>query len=1148
MAREDLEKFASKNASATASANRSGPSIFHYGGPDVQGTGVAHPNFRRTATAGLAGSGGASVIRAPARPYHPLFSSPDRLQLPVQLAQLNQYWRLFYNVDPVIGGAIDMHGDMPWSGAYLIMDEPGDESQTILHAYEDMLNQTELLSWLPKMTREYLIIGEIFPFCFWDDKEGIFTHITLHNPDYVEVVDSPLIDDDPILTLRPSQDLRRILQSTDPRYVRLRNKIPSDILASIAGGKNIPLDPLNASHIARKAFPYDIRGTSIMGRLFRILMYEDAVFNGQIQQAQRHALPLRVFKLGDPKEGWIPSPQNMEEFIEVLAESEVDPLAAIVYHYGLQVEYHGIEGKQLKITNEWDVIERAKLIALGINKSFLHGETTYASLCKSAKILKKNGSYVPLGDIKVGDEIIDKDGHSRKVLDKWDEGVINPMYKIHLAGNKTIIASDKHRWPVWVWPRTCACGCGKSVQTGRLFLPRHHGKQGRSRITSYTIHASKKCVICRHPRSKSLHDAWLLERRNRHQLAQEFFPEHSIQGVFTSWYQHLKHHVTVERQPAFKDTGARWTIGRHQSLKKLPANYEPYQKLPTKDLRIGDYFMVPREFEAVAPSQPIEFARLLGYYVAEGHTNGKWCILTFSADEYDTWAKDACALAETLGMTGSRRLARGGVRAVGEDQNLPNCTSVYIGVPSGFLFSYHGGQYSHCKQLSEEVMHWPLEYKREFITGLFRGDGSLLERTSHKKNKKWVQRYIGYRTTSEQLAYQVELLLAQLGYACSRTTQKGVVRRDGYERQDLHQINIYGKFARDLAKMVWGVEWPIPHSRQQAWVDEKYVYLPIEKIEPIENNETVIDITVEGTHSFLAENVGTYNSANAGLQVLMMRYRTLREMFVSDWIYKKVFAVMAELNGFYRKPKKSEPDLPDSRDPVLEKQTMFLKDRMREIRAIQDPEKQAYEFLKIQPLIEEVNMAKSRRYIAMSKVAATAKSRVQKGKHLLYPHLQFEKRLDVRQDEAILRFWSELAQKGWISPRSVVQGAGLDYDAEMATLGQDAATIAKNQLLMSSLGGGKGPGGGGLGLPLGLGLGPGPGEIKPAPKTPPGEEVGQGAGAPGSAGGLSQPASVVRDIMRKTADLQNIPEEIACDIRAILSMDDTNTHIFVEGK
>lgn len=377
MARDDLQKFANRN-------NRHTPFVADL--PDTGGSTQRRGMVRR-GNASMGGGFGSSVVRTQAKPYHPLFSSPDRLQLPVQLAQLNQYWRLYYNVDPIIGGVIDMHGDMPWSDAHLSMITAGDESKEILEAYEAMMTETELLSWLPRLTREYYIVGEVFPYLFWDEDEGLWHHITLHNPDYIEVVDSPLIDDDPILTLRPSQEMRRILQSSDPRYVRLRQKLPSDILQLLAGGKNLPLDNLHASHIARRAFPYDIRGTSIVGRMFRILMYEDAVFNGQIQQAQRHALPLRVFKIGDPTTGWMPGRETQEEFANLLAEVEVDPLAALIYHYGLTVEYHGMEGKQLKLTQEWDIIERAKLISLGVSKAFLHGEVTYASANAGLQVL-----------------------------------------------------------------------------------------------------------------------------------------------------------------------------------------------------------------------------------------------------------------------------------------------------------------------------------------------------------------------------------------------------------------------------------------------------------------------------------------------------------------------------------------------------------------------------------------------------------------------------------------------------------------------------------------------------------------------------------------------------------------------------------------
>lgn len=643
----ELEQFAAESSLPARVSNRT-PVVWSRQGEEFRGR-VVHGGFNRAATMSTGGSG-PSVVRALAKPFHPLFSSPDRLQLPVQLAQMNQYWRLYYNMDPIIGGAIDMQAEMPWSGAELSIEDPGGQSKEIVHAYEDMLNETDLLSWLPKLTREYYVIGEVFPYAFWNDDDGIFDHITLYNPDYMEVVDSPLVADEPILTLRPSADMKRLMQSNDPRYVKLRQKVPPEILNMLAAGRNIPLDPIQISHVARKAFPYDIRGVSILARLFRILMYEDAVFQGQIQQAQRHALPLRVFKIGDQQRGWIPGKGELEEFIQMLAEAENDPLAAITYHYGLQVEYHGMEGKQLKLTQEWDIIERAKLIALGVNKAFIHGEVTYAS-------------------------------------------------------------------------------------------------------------------------------------------------------------------------------------------------------------------------------------------------------------------------------------------------------------------------------------------------------------------------------------------------------------------------------------------------------------------------------------------------ANAGLQVLMMRCRALRDMVMSDWVYKKLFAVMADLRGFTRTIRKSDDAEPETRNPAMDRKTEVVRDQLRKIAELKDPNEQIREITALQGALTEVNQHSYKVEIAMQKHGGTMRSKVNRSKKLLYPKLQFQKRLDVRQDDNVLRMWADMVEKGYVSPRSLVQGAGLDFDTEMASIAKDAGQVAKAKILMSVLEqGSKAPGG--LAGATGIGSGLVSGEGDASALEGEGGEAGEGAGAPGSAGGDTGPAAAA-STKRQRRVLGKLPPAIRADIRAI---------------
>src|SRR5690606_5657513 len=95
--------------------------------------------------------------------------------------------------------------------------------------------------------------------------------------------------------------------------------------------------------------------------------------------ARRHAGPLKIAKLGNPQTNWIPGPEHERRFAELVAQAEVDPHAWIIYHYGLSLEAFGTTDRVMTINREWDVIERIKLVALGLAKSFLTGEQTYAS-------------------------------------------------------------------------------------------------------------------------------------------------------------------------------------------------------------------------------------------------------------------------------------------------------------------------------------------------------------------------------------------------------------------------------------------------------------------------------------------------------------------------------------------------------------------------------------------------------------------------------------------------------------------------------------------------------------------------------------------------------------------------------------------------
>lgn len=334
-------------------------------------------DIRKTAQSISYGSAGPSRnLVTQQMPYQPEFASPDRQQYPVHRILANRYWRLFYKLDPVIGNCVDLYSELPWSNFELTGE--GVEGE-VRRVYEDMCRETQLLAMLPHFVREFNVVGEAIPHTFFDDSKGMFTHISMHNPDQLQVIDAPFVKMDPILQFIPDDRLITLMTSTDPQLKAIRDSMPRDLLTTLSKRENITLSPINCTFIPRKLHPYDTRGTSIISRMWRTLMLEDAIFNASLQTARRAAAPLKVAKLGNAATGFIPPPEQEQRLTELLAQAESDPQAWLVYHYGISFEMVGNQQQAMFINREWDTIERMKLVAMGLSKAFLHGEVTYAS-------------------------------------------------------------------------------------------------------------------------------------------------------------------------------------------------------------------------------------------------------------------------------------------------------------------------------------------------------------------------------------------------------------------------------------------------------------------------------------------------------------------------------------------------------------------------------------------------------------------------------------------------------------------------------------------------------------------------------------------------------------------------------------------------
>ncbi len=359
------------------------------------------------------GGGGGQTMNHMQRPYFPSIESPDRLQYPTNRLEANYYWRMFHKLDPMFGSAVDMYSEMLVSDFDIIVEENDDKE--IKKTVEYMCEKVNFVERFKQMVREYLVIGEVFPHCIFSEELGIWDYIAIHNPDYINVVDSPIIATDPILSFVPDDNLVNLLSDRSPESIELRNSMPNEYVSRILAKQPIRLQSSNCSFIARKLSPYDIRGTSLASRLWRIWMVEDAVYASTIATYRRAAAPIKAIKLGDPQTGWIPDESKEQELLYMLNRCEIDSQCFV----------------------------------------------------PETLITKADGTQVPIDELEVGDDLLDKNGDFCKVEVLQNE-YTNELVELDIVGTPDTRCTTTHKWPIWGGPRTCSCGCGAPIRRGNF--------------------------------------------------------------------------------------------------------------------------------------------------------------------------------------------------------------------------------------------------------------------------------------------------------------------------------------------------------------------------------------------------------------------------------------------------------------------------------------------------------------------------------------------------------------------------------------------------------------------------------------------------------------------------------------------------------
>lgn len=229
----------------------------------------------------------------------PVFNDPrytaSTLAIPTDERTLHGLYRFFAETDPIVGSALKIHSELPLADLGLSQCEDSGIQQHYEEMWNDRINGVKLLN---DITHEFFEIGNVYPFGAFNETDYMWDQFAILNPDYVKV-ESTWINVNPLIKLIPDEALKRVVQTQSPMYIY--QQLPPEIVRYVMFNQEIPLDPNNVFHLAHAKRPYETKGRALIKRILKILMLEDRFNQANFALATRHAVPLQVVKVGDPK-------------------------------------------------------------------------------------------------------------------------------------------------------------------------------------------------------------------------------------------------------------------------------------------------------------------------------------------------------------------------------------------------------------------------------------------------------------------------------------------------------------------------------------------------------------------------------------------------------------------------------------------------------------------------------------------------------------------------------------------------------------------------------------------------------------------------------------------------------------------------------
>lgn len=240
-----------------------------------------------------------------------------------------------------------------------------------------------------------------------------------------------------------------------------------------------------------------------------------------------------------------------------------------------------------------------------------------------------------------------------------------------------------------------------------------------------------------------------------------------------------------------------------------------------------------------------DFARLLGYYVAEGSVifdkKGRLYGIDFACHERDELLRELPGICARLGLPAPHVTTR---------VHSPRARSVIVyHHETAERLALLGGRGAKTKFLDASVMRWHPVYQRELFGAYANGDGC-----GNKNGSLQVS------TASTELADQWLAMLPRFGALASRQAVRHKPNKLVKIETTEHIVFIGAQWAQDLRDVCAKVQPYVVRARKQARrIIGDYVVTPIRGIERTAGTMPVYNFEVEKDESYVVEGLAVHN-------------------------------------------------------------------------------------------------------------------------------------------------------------------------------------------------------------------------------------------------------------------------------------------------